>query len=440
LGWTHPADDACAGGKSGTATFVSEEAAPYHGPVEVPADPGRARAEFLSRTGITQWHEQGIRGLGIKIALLDSGFRGYRTQLGMALPSHVTCRSFRLDGNLEARDSQHGILCGEVIHAVAPDAELLLANWEPDRPDLFLEAVAWAKGQGARIISCSLIMPSWSNGEGGGSVDQALGELLGSGNAANDVLFFGSAGNTANRHWRGAFHKGADGYHEWEPGQTANPLTPWSSEQVSVELYGSDDPPGDLEVVNEENGCRVGVLRRASETQLSWESVRFQPKPGAYYSVRLHGSTKKSPVFHLVVLGGNLLYARADGSVSFPADGDRALAVGAVDSQGQRLEYSSCGRSDHGPKPDFVAMVPFPSLWRQRPFSGTSAAAPQAAAIAALCMSRHPNLSAAQVRSLLQQSARDLGPPGPDCETGFGLICLPAESSPRPGPGHDKAH
>ena len=31
-------------------------------------------------------------------------------------------------------------------------------------------------------------------------------------------------------------------------------------------------------------------------------------------------------------------------------------------------------------KPDLVATVPFPSGWRTRPFSGTSAAAPQALA------------------------------------------------------------
>src|SRR6266542_176992 len=84
--------------------------------------------------------------------------------------SEATVRSFRNDGNLEARDSQHGILCAEVLHALAPEAELLLANWEPDRPDRFLDAVRWAKEQGAKIISCSLIMPSWSDGEGGGAV------------------------------------------------------------------------------------------------------------------------------------------------------------------------------------------------------------------------------------------------------------------------------
>src|SRR5581483_9747219 len=115
--------------------------------------------------------------------------------LGKALPAKVSVHSFRKDGNLEARDSQHGILCGEVIHTLAPDAELLFANWDPDSCDGFLEAARWARRQGARVISCSLIMPSWSDGEGGGRVNAELAAILGPGTALVDLLFFACAGN-----------------------------------------------------------------------------------------------------------------------------------------------------------------------------------------------------------------------------------------------------
>jgi hypothetical protein len=103
-----------------------------------------ASAPHLARLGVDRWHLAGCRGQGVKVAILDSGFRGYRDHLGSSLPSKVTVRSFRHDGNLEAKDSQHGILCGEVIHALAPEAELLFANWEPEHPDRFLDAVRWA--------------------------------------------------------------------------------------------------------------------------------------------------------------------------------------------------------------------------------------------------------------------------------------------------------
>ena len=139
------------------------------------------RAVLLEDMGVPAWHAAGWRGQGVKVAVLDPGFRGYKAHLGEALPEHVTVRSFRDDGDLEAKDSQHGILCGEVVHAVAPDAELLLANWEPERPDRFVEAVRWARRQGARIVSCSVVMPTWSDGDGGGEVHQALTDALGKG-------------------------------------------------------------------------------------------------------------------------------------------------------------------------------------------------------------------------------------------------------------------
>src|SRR5437660_1763579 len=69
----------------------------------------RERAECLRVLGAERWHKLGFRGHGARIAVLDSGFRGYRAFLGKSLPAQVLARSFRKDGNLEARDSQHGI-------------------------------------------------------------------------------------------------------------------------------------------------------------------------------------------------------------------------------------------------------------------------------------------------------------------------------------------
>jgi subtilisin family serine protease len=72
-------------------------------------------------------------------------------------------------------------------------------------------------------------------------------------------------------------------------------------------------------------------------------------------------------------------------------------------------------------------MVPFPSLFRARPFSGTSAAAPQAAGLAALVWSRHPDWTAEQVRGALVRAAVHAGPGRHDSETGYGRVHLPVE-------------
>jgi len=238
------------------------------------------------------------------------------------------------------------------------------------------------------------------------------------------MLCFASAGNTAQRHWSGEFHATASGFQEWQPGQESNDLMPWSAE-VSVELcspYGAR-----YEIVVDDDTSHAIVARSTSvgETEPCCTVARFQPVPTHSYSVRVRHGEGPASHFHLLALGATLRYTTAKGSVPFPADGPEVIAVGAVDEYGHRASYSSCGPNSSRPKPDLVASAPFPSLLRLRPFSGTSASAPQAAALAALVWSRHPAWTAAKVWETLRNSALDLGPPGHDFETGYGLIQLP---------------
>jgi len=55
-------------------------------------------------------------------------------------------------------------------------------------------------------------------------------------------------------------------------------------------------------------------------------------------------------------------------------------------------------------------------------FFGTSAAAPHAAAVAALLLERQPALAPSVIYSALEHTAIDMGPPGFDSDSGFGLI------------------
>ncbi|HZT80290.1 MAG TPA: S8 family serine peptidase [Gemmataceae bacterium] len=406
------------------AAAADANCTPDCGPLPPDRYPALHRAKHLARLGADRWHAAGFRGKGIKVAILDSGFRGYKEHLGKALPARVLARSFRSDGNLEARDSQHGILCGEVLHALAPEADLLFANWEPDRSDQFLQAVRWAREQGVKVISCSIIMPSWSDGEGRGPVHQALGRLLGDGNKAGDLLCFASAGNVAQRHWAGPFRDTGDGWHAWVPGQRDNLVRPWGDERVSLEMCWSGSARYELSVADARTGREVCRSAAVCEDRCG-AVARFQPEPHRTYMVRVRLVGGEPGRFHLSCLGGGMRHATTAGSIPFPGDGPEVIAVGAVSEEGRRVNYSSCGPCSAGPKPDLTAVVPFPSLWRPRPFAGTSAAAPQAAGLAALLWSKHPDWTASQVRAALGKAAVDLGPPGHDCETGYGMIRLP---------------
>jgi subtilisin family serine protease len=396
-------------------------------PDSQPSEPYSTRP--LEVLGVKSWHAAGYRGKGIKVAVLDTGFSGYRKFLGRVLPAQVEAKSFRSDGNLEARASQHGILCGEVIHALAPDAELLFANWEPERPDQFLDAVRWARSCGARVISCSVITPTWSDYEGRGPVHAALREVLGEAGRRGSLLFFACAGNTAQRHWVGGFHDDGHGWHAWdndgEP-QRDNLIQPWGTEQVSVELSYQR---GCYEVVvmdlvtGEVIGSGRGPIA-PGDNPLPHAVVSFDPGTGRQYAVRVRRLASRSGPFHLVVLGGGLQVASRQSSIPFPGDGAEVVTVGAVDAAGARCAYSSCGVEEDGCKPDLVAPVPFPSAWRSRPFAGTSAASPQAAALAALVWSRHPEWAPRRVRDTLRDDALHTVRPAASWETGSGRLHL----------------
>jgi hypothetical protein len=387
------------------------------------------RDALLESMGVSAWHARGWRGNGLKIAVLDSGFQGYRDHLGKALPKTVAVRSFRFDGNLEAKDSQHGILCAEVIHALAPEAELLLANWEPEHPQQFLAAAAWARRQGACILSCSLIMPTWSDCEGHGRVHEELARLLGSSAGGPDALFFASAGNTAQRHWSGSFEEEGDGYHvwKWDEGVACqdNVIRPWGRERVSVELCCPLSSVYELLISDTKTGKNVGRTTAKPGGGTNSAVVGFVPETGHDYRARVRAVSGAKETFHLVVLGGALRYSSAAGSIPFPGDGSEVIAVGAVDASGRRLAYSSCGLKSGATKPDFVATVPFPSCWRARPFAGTSAAAPQASGLAALLWSRHRAWNAGQIRTALQDAARPCPANRLPWETGRGCLRLP---------------
>jgi subtilisin family serine protease len=250
--------------------------------------------------------------------------------------------------------------------------------------------------------------------------------LLGDGKTPGDMLCFASAGNTAERHWVGDYLQAKDAHHDWRDGVSSNRVRPWGSDRVSIELYA---PPGsarfEVSVSDAATGAVIGKTASLTAGERSTAVVRFDPDSRRTYAVRVRRLADGPGRFHLVALGADLEIATAKSSVAFPADGPEVIGVGAVDEDGRRLSYSSCGPNSAHPKPDMVAPVPFMTFCRARPFAGTSAAAPQAAGLAAVFWSEHKSWSAGDIGRQLLDASSDLGPPGPDFETGYGRIRLP---------------
>lgn len=380
----------------------------------------------LSQLGVDRWHRQGMEGAGVRIAVLDSGFRGYRHFLGRTLPENVTVKSFRRDGDLEARDSSHGVFCGEVIHTVAPKADLIFASWEPDDAESFLEAARWCRRQGAKIVSCSVVIPAFSDGEGHGAVHRELSRVFGNGDQSGDILPIASAGNLATRHWSGRFCDNGRGMHAWRGESADNKLTPWGNDRVFVELIGGPQARFEIEIIDRLTEKPIGQTRTYQGSDRYVQAVRFLPESGRSYSLRVSRGVGRAESFHLIALGAWLEHFSSGGSIMFPGDGPEWLTVGAIEPDGRRMDYSSCGPNSSSPKPELVAAVPFPLAGRERPFAGTSASSPQAAGLAALIWSKHPDWNARQVRAALCRAAIDINPPGHDFETGFGRLALPS--------------
>lgn len=104
------------------------------------------------------------RGTGVTVAIVDSGVEGDHPAIGGALRRSVRVE---LDGeDATIVDDQavdvvgHGTACGSVIHALAPDAELLSVRvLGPDnrgKGAAFAAGLEWAIEQGAQIINLSL--------------------------------------------------------------------------------------------------------------------------------------------------------------------------------------------------------------------------------------------------------------------------------------------
>ena len=142
---------------------------------------------------------------------------------------------------------------------------------------------------------------------------------------------------------------------------------------------------------------------------------------------------------------GAVLFAAAGNNNStsafYPAAYGSVISVSAVDLEGKKAPYSNTHSTvalaapggdvgadlDGDGHPDGVLSTLYddsspPAQPVYGYYNGTSMACPHAAGVAALLLSVDPSLSPAQVQSLLEDTATDLGAPGKDPVYGHGLV------------------
>jgi pSer/pThr/pTyr-binding forkhead associated (FHA) protein/subtilisin family serine protease len=398
---------------------------------------GAAGGEGTALTGAGEWHAAGLTGKGIRVGILDLGFDGYRDLLGSELPASVVAASFAYGLEPDGSGEVHGTACAEIVHEMAPDAELYLAFYDGTLVSMG-QAVDWLLAQGVHIISNSttgVVGPMDGSDESAGMVDRAAGQ---------GVLWVNSSGNAALEHYRGLFaDEDGDGIHEFPDGTEIIGLYVYGP-QVTLALNWDDwqavSEDYDLYLFDQE-GNLVASAEDIQNGLVGQEAAELilgnDVSEGLYYvSIRADQVTRPG-MLDLYTLGAELEFPVAEHSLGSPADAQGALAVGATEARDDSLAaYSSQGPSNDGRlKPELSAPAGVSSAsYAPDVFDGTSASTPHVAGAAALVWSAFAEYSGQQVRDYLQFHALDLGPAGPDNAYGYGRLSLPAPPLAAAGP------
>ncbi|HET8628906.1 MAG TPA: S8 family serine peptidase, partial [Thermomicrobiales bacterium] len=388
-------------------------------------------SEGVAVTGADKWQAAGITGKGVKVGIIDAGFAGYESLLGTALPAKVTARPFNASNALYTDASEyHGTAVTEIVHAMAPDADLYLAAID-SATDL-MQAVKWlVDEQHVQVITMSL---GWhiTRGDGTGPYADAVNYARGKG-----VFFVKSAGNEGEGHYAGTYNDANhDNWHEFAPGVEALPVRAdtnalqidmtwdaWTGDPVNYDLY-----------VYATDGTLIASSRNDQDAgKAPIEVVVARAKAGQTYYLRVRGVGENVRAVPLEIFTKNstvLQYGTPRGSISTPGDAKGAFTVGASLWKNDQLEeYSSQGPTvDQRLKPDLtapdqVSSVSF-SKGEGTAFAGTSAAAPHVAGAAALVFNAQQGATADSVAQFLESRAKDLETPGPDDESGYGRLQL----------------
>jgi subtilisin family serine protease len=391
--------------------------------------------EGVALIGADKWQAAGFKGQGIKVGIIDGGFKGYRAGLGGALPdaSRVTLRSFTVD-HTEGSE-QHGVLVAELVHSLAPEATLFLAPIEDEIG--FSQAVDWLLENKVQIIQASLGWAGLFPGDGTGRMDEQLDRARRQG-----VLPIVSVGNYGEAHYTAQLNAEPKGFQRFGTGPNNRQTLKlralsnsawvalrwdekWTSPQTNLDLFVLDDKQQPL--------ASSRNIQGTDSPKPPTELIPFRTTPGQTYYVQIQLIGAKPailPRLHLFAYNATLEESSPEGSVATPGDARGVLSVGAVNWNDDKLEnYSSRGPTADGrPKPELTgpSQVHTQTLGREQVFSGTSASAPQVSGSAAVVWSAAPKLTADQVALYLEQNA--LRPANAnilrDLATGYGRIKL----------------
>ena len=382
----------------------------------------------------SDWHDQGLTGRGVRVGIVDIGFDGYKSLLGGELPDSVNVDGLRDDWDYD----NHGTAVAEIIHDVAPEAELFFYSFETEMEYRNL-ILSLADSGEVDIVNASIGFDNVWHADGTSPYAQVVDELEASG-----VFYVAASGNEGGSYVSGDLTDvDGNGWIEINGDEGIWIATSgWGEELWADVTFRWSEPIGaaeidlDLTVTDEYEEFLCGVSedpQAGNHPPIEWVSCEANDDwMLVWISVWENASVEGLRGWLYSGPGVDDSQATYSETLTLPADAEGAFSVGAYYPSSEELAwYSSQGPTNDGRmKPEVVAPAGISTVtYGPMSAEGTSFAAPHVAGLAALILEQRPRYSPEKVRNYLIESAHDLGAAGPDNEFGHGAVLAAGKPS-----------
>jgi len=399
----------------------ADRARPRSGPTTTEGD-AAARADLV--------RAEGYDGTGVRVGVISDGIDGLAAAQAAGELGAVVVPS---DGRCRAGAGGEGVALLEIVHDLAPGAELLFSGAATSLE--FIDAVRCLVAAGVDVLVDDLGFygePYFKDGP----VAVAVRETVEAG-----VSYVTAAGNDAGNHLQQLFRITLCGdYHDFGGTTCTSSVVVQPLDTLECVLQWNDPFPGatndyDLFVVDESLAVLAAGDDVQDGTQEPIESVSWtNPGPGERtVGLRIRKTHGEPRLLEMFCFGGVMQHVTAAGSIfGHPAVAE-VLTAGAIDVHAGGLAavepYSSRGPAElffpvaTRAKPDLVGFDDVTTgVAELTPFFGTSAAAAHVAAVAALVRGKNPFLTPAEIQAFIRGGAVDVSPPGVDPASGTGRL------------------
>lgn len=413
-------------------------------PVSRPAPPtaskrsGPVESQGVVAANADAWHAAGIAGQDASVAIIDRFDGWQQAQSEGELPSSL----LSVVGELDLSEPQ-GTAVAEVIHDMAPAAELVLASASGYVE--FAQAIVDLAAAGHDVIVSSMAPVEPGPGDGSGVLADAIADAR----QLHDAVYIQAAGDWALQHWEGNYSDtDGDDVHEFAGGEYNRLGAPGfelvAGQRVTILLSWDDWPVSDQDFdlyLYRQSGSTWDLVDASENyqtgTEPPWELIDYTvPLAGTYALTIERWDASTASFFDLRVHAPEvpLEFQVTDRSLSDIAAAPAAVSVGAADVSSTSLETTSSRGPAYGPGGvalgghDQPRMSGFDNVdtWSFGigGFAGTAAGCAHVAGAAALIRDAYPEYGSAEVQSYLEGAAVDEGDPGYDYGFGFGWLWL----------------